>query len=358
MTFKIDKTILQNSLTQSSPFLEKKDIKNIASNYFLEVDNCILTICATDYNFSLKLDITSVYDATDGKFLVNGNNLLTTIKRLKSGEVMFTLKGDELTIKQGRSNLKLQTLSTNDYPNIDISENDMKYININNDLLYNAIKKTLFSVDSNNPKHELNSMLFDFSKTLKIVSSNTRALSVYDTGLEFENESQILIPKSAVVEIQKIILHECDIFHNETYLKIKAKDMIFTTKLINGRFPDYKRVISTSHNFKFKVPTNELIENIKLITALEDLVRITFDTDAILLESGEGKLISNAEIKLVQECKEPISIKVSSNQFLNALNSVDNELFDLCINANNLPFCVANGSLLVINMPYVESSGA
>jgi len=57
MTFKIDKTILQNSLTQSSPFLEKKDIKNIASNYFLEVDNCILTICATDYNFSLKLDI-------------------------------------------------------------------------------------------------------------------------------------------------------------------------------------------------------------------------------------------------------------------------------------------------------------
>lgn len=354
MQFKIDKTIFQDALTKLNPFLEKKDIKSAVANYFVKVDNCILTLCATDYNFSLKLELTSIYDSLDGEFLANGNDLLTIIKRLKTGEIELTLKGDELSIKQGRSILKLQTLSIREYPNIDIKEDDMKAINIDGSVLYNAIKKTLFSVDSNNPKYELNAMLFDFNKTLKIVSTNTRALSVLDSKLEFEHETQILIPKAAIVEMQKIILNDCEILHNNTYLKVKSKDMVFTTKLINGRFPDYGRVVPQSYNYTFSIPTNELIDNIKLITALEDLVRITFNTDSILLESGEGKSISTSEIKLVQECKSPISIKVSANQLLNALNSTDSELFNLCINEHNLPFSIVSGDLLVVNMPYVE----
>jgi DNA polymerase III subunit beta len=181
MTFKIDKTMFQDALTRLNPFLEKKDVKSAVANYFVKVDNCILTLCATDYNFSLKLELTSAYDPSDGEFLVNGNDLLTIIKRLKSGEIELTLKGDELSIKQGRSTLKLQTLSTRDYPSIDIKEDDMKAINISGSVLYGAIKKTLFSVDSNNPKYELNAMLFDFNKSLKIVSTNTRALSIFDT---------------------------------------------------------------------------------------------------------------------------------------------------------------------------------
>jgi DNA polymerase III subunit beta len=154
--------------------------------------------------------------------------------------------------------------------------------------------------------------------------------------------------------MQKIILNDCEILHNNTYLKVKCKDMVFTTKLINGKFPDYGRVVPQSYNHTFSIPTNELIDNIKLITALEDLVRITFNTDSILLESGEGKSISTSEIKLVQECKRLISIKVSANQLLNALNSTDSELFNLCINEEILPFSIVSGDLLVINMPYVE----
>lgn len=355
MTFKIDKTILQNALTQLNPFLEKKDIKAPTSNYFFKIDNCILTLCATDYNFSLKLELTSIYDSTDGEFLVNGNSILSIIKRLKSGEIEFNLKGDELEIKQGRSKLKLQTLDTVTFPQIEIKDN-MQVVDIDLNKLFVAIKKCLFAVAVGNPKYELNSMLFNFSDTLNIAATDTRCLSVFTENVGFENHSQILVPRFALIEMQKIILTECELSFNDTYLMIKSDNLIFSTKLISGKFPDYKRVIPSSTKYTFNVPTTEIIENIKIVTATKDLVKITFSEDNILIESGEGKLINSTEIKLVQKCNESIYIKVSANQFLNALSNVESELFELGINEHNLPFIIKDKNYLVINMPYIEQN--
>jgi len=355
MTFKADKTILQNVLTQLNPFLEKKDIKAPTSNYFFKIDNCVLTLAATDYNFSLKLELTSIYDSTDGEFLVNGNSLLSIIKRLKSGEIEFNLKGDELEIKQGRSKLKLQTLETKDYPKIDLDDTKMKSIDINSNVLLTAIKKCLFSVPVGNPKYELNAMLFNFSDSLNVVATDTRTLAIFNDNIKFDDFAQILIPKPSLIEMQKIILDKCDYFYNDTYFMIKSQDLIFTTKLINGKFPDYKRVIPQSTKYTFNVPTSEIIDSIKLVTAIEDLVKITFSEDNILIESGEGKLINSTEIKLVQKCNEPIHIKVSALQFINALGSVESELFELGINEHNLPFIIKDKNFTVINMPYIEA---
>ena len=354
MTFKIDKTILQNVLTQLNPFLEKKDIKAPTSNYFFKIDNCVLTLVASDYNFSLKLELTSIYDSTDMEFLVNGNSLLSIIKRLKSGEIEFNLKGDELEIKQGRSKLKLQTLDTKTYPNIELDDSKMKSINIDSNVLLTAIKKCLFSVASNNPKYELNAMLFNFTDSLNVVATDTRTLAVYNTDVNFAEQSQILVPKTSLIEMQKIILDKCQYLYDDTYLKIKSDDLVFTTKLINGKFPDYKRVIPQSTKHTFKIPTSEIIESIKLVTAIEDLIKITFSEDNILIESGEGKLINSTEIKLVQKCNESIYIKVSANQFLNALANVESDLFELGINEHNLPFIIKDKNFTVINVPYVE----
>lgn len=353
MQFKIEKNILQEILTKLSPFLEKKE-KNVTSNYFFKLENGILTMAATDYNFSLKLELTSIYDYLDGEFLVSGNDLLSIVKRLKSGEVQLILKGDELSIKQGRSTLKLQTISTDDYPNIEVKDDTMTLVSIKNNVLYDAIKKTLFSVAVGNPKFELNSMLFDFNSTLKIVSTDTRCLSIYDTKSEFSNESQILVPRSAVVEMQKLILNDCEILFNDTFLKVKCKDMIFTTKLVNGKFPDFNRVVPTEHKHIFEIPKDEFMDSVKLITALEDVVKITFDNNSILLESGEGKSINSTEIQLVQNLSEPVSIKFSAAQLLNGLSAIDKDVFKIGINANNLPFSVIVDSLHIVNMPYID----
>ena len=309
---------------------------------------------ASDYNFSLKLELTSIYDSTDGDFLVNGNSILSIIKRLKSGEVEFNLKGDELEIKQGRSKLKLQTLDTKTYPNIELDDSKMKSINIDSNVLLTAIKKCLFSVASNNPKYELNAMLFNFSDSLNIAATNTRCLSVFTENVGFENHSQILVPRFALIEMQKIILTECELSFNDTYLMIKSDNLVFTTKLVSGKFPDYKRVIPSSIKYTFNVPTDEIIEAIKIVTATKDLVKITFSEDNILIESGEGKLINSTEIKLVQKCNESIYIKVSANQFLNALANVESDLFELGINEHNLPFIIKDKNYLVINVPYIE----
>lgn len=354
MEFKIDKSLLSEAISSLNPYLEKKDAKSIASNIMVKVDNCVLNMYATDYEFGLSIDIVNVIDATDGNFLVNGTNFLNVIKRLKSGEVHISLVKDNITIKQGKTKLNLEVLPVDTYPTYKIDESNMKSIKLNDSEVINGIKKTLFSIDQNNPKYELQCTLFDFDDTLKIVTTDTRTLSMYDTKLKFDESLQLLIPKKSIVEIQKILDNKCTILFNNTYLVIRNKDLVFHTKLVNGKFPAYQRVIPTESKFTFNIPTSDIIDSIKLITALENTIKLTFKDNIIKLESDSDKNKSETEIVLDDSVNEEVTIKANATNLINALLNVDSDKFTMSINSHNLPITLDSNSFKVINMPIVD----
>ena len=144
MKFTITKSILENIITNTIPYLEKKDNSSITSHIFFEVKNSILTIKTTDYDMGLVgiIENLNINDEKyeEGQTTVNGKNFLEIIKRLKDKDISVYNQDDLLIIKQNSSIFKLHTFNPDEFPDFPNIEN-LKTLNINNYDLINSIKK-------------------------------------------------------------------------------------------------------------------------------------------------------------------------------------------------------------------------
>ena len=285
MKFTISKNIIENIVSSMQPFLNKKDSSSITSHIYMEVLNTNLLIKSTDYEMGCEAIVTNITDIIDGKSTVNGSNLLNIIRRLKDEDIIFEVIDNNLNIKQKRSNFKLPMYNANEYPDF-VKLDNLKSLNINTINLINSIRKITPSIDNNNPKFELNGALIDIkSQKINFVATDTRRLAVSNLENISNEESQIIIPKKAIIEIQKLFLDEASIKYDDTYLVVSNNNYTFFTKLINGRFPDYERIIPNSLKYNFPLSKALLIEAIKLVTSIESKIKMTFNQDSIIFES-------------------------------------------------------------------------
>ncbi|MBD3840908.1 MAG: DNA polymerase III subunit beta, partial [Campylobacterales bacterium] len=208
MRFTIVKGILENIVASMQPFLNKKDSSAITSHVYLEIVNSQLIIRSTDYEMGCEAKTNDVSDIEDGNATVNGGNFLNIIRRLKDDEINIEVLQNNLMIKQKRSNFKLPMYDANEYPSFPQFEN-LKSINIDTLNLINSIRKITPSIDNNNPKFELNGALIDIKmQKINFVATDTRRLSVVTLENIANEETQLIIPKKAIVEIQKLFLDE------------------------------------------------------------------------------------------------------------------------------------------------------
>ena len=282
MRFVITKNIFENVIASMQPFLEKKDSSSITSHIYLEINNTKLIIKATDYEIGLESYIDNITDMVDGKITVNGSNLLGIIKRLKNEDIIIESSNNNLIIKQNKSTFKLPTYDANEFPSLNKYEN-LKDLSMSTINFINSIRKITPAIDNNNPKFELNGALLDIkSQKINFVSTDTRRLAVSFLQNINNDEVQFIIPKKAIIEIQKLFLDEAKISYDDTNLVISNEHTKFFTKLINGKFPDYERIIPNTLKYNFPLPKNVLVESIKLVTSLFSNIKITFNSTSII----------------------------------------------------------------------------
>src|SRR5574344_618008 len=264
MKLVINKSVFENVVSQMQPFLEKKDSSAITSHLYLEIANSKMTIKATDYEIGLEVIIDTISNFEDGKTTVNGNNLLGFIKRLKNEDITLETSSNNLIIKQGKSIFKLPSYDPNEYLTI----NTINFIN--------TIKKISPAIDNNNPKIELNGALLDRkSQKINFCATDPRRLAMNSLEHMSNEEVQLIIPKKAIFEIQKLFLDNAKISYDNPNLVISNENTTFFTKLINGKYPDYERIIPSNLKNNLYIPKNIFIESIKLITSLNSNIKIT-----------------------------------------------------------------------------------
>ncbi len=353
MKFTINKHIVENVISSMQPFLEKKDASAITSHIYFEVSQNSLTLRATDYEMGLESTCSDITNFDEGKATVNGSNLLNILRRLKDTDVIFEIMGNDLNIKQSRSNFKLPMYEASEYPSFPVMEN-LKQLDINIINLINSVKKITPSIDNNNPKFELNGALLDI-KTNKInfVATDTRRLAVANLENVSNEELQIIIPKKAIIEIQKIFLDEASINYDETNLVLSNNNYKFFTKLINGKFPDYERIIPTNLKHSFSLSKESLIESIKLITSLKPNIKITFNNNNILFESVDEDSEAQTQIDVQLDIEESFYIAVNSKYLLDFLSTTTNANVLVGFNESNLPFYLEDDKFITIIMPII-----
>ena len=354
MKITIAKSILENILLSSQPFLEKKDTSQITSHVYIKVENSSLTLKATDYEIGLHVKIEQIHALEDGEVTANGKKLLDIIRILKDKDVTLETKNDILHISQANSNFKLPTFLSNEFPSFPSYEGKSK-ISIDSHTLVESLKKITPAIDSNNPKFELNGALIDIkNNNISFVSTDTRRLALITIENSTDNELSLIIPKKAIIEIQKLFFDNIEIYYDNTYLIIHSNQYTFFTKLINGKFPDYSRIIPKETSKTILLPKSNIIDAIKQITTISNDMKITLFKESIIFESlSNDNIEARTEITHATGFEEPFIIAVNSRYILDFLAQIDSQEFTISLNSSNLPFILTDNNFKTIVMPIV-----
>ena len=350
----ISKSILENILVHAGPFLEKKDTSQITSHVYLNVSDSKLTLRATDFEIGYEVVTDKINVTEDGSVTANGKKFLDIIRILKDGNINLEVKNEMLYISQSHSNFKLPTFSHSEFPEFPSYEGKAR-IEIDSHSLIDSLKKITPAIDSNNPKFELNGALIDIKQDfINFASTDTRRLAIVTIQNKSSNELSIILPRKAIVEIQKLFFDNIELYYDETNLIIHSSQYTFFTKLINGKFPEYSRIIPKEIANKLILQKAIMIESIKQITTISTDVKITFLNDLITFESlSDDNIEAKTEIGFTTGFSSPFTIAINSRYLLDFLNSINTQEFSIGLNEGNLPFILSDENFKTVVMPIV-----
>lgn len=354
MKITIDKSVLENILLHLQPFLEKKDTSQITSHILLSTDGRILNAKATDYEIGLTIQTSALTITEPGSVTASGKKLLDIIRILKDEEIEIELIKENLHIRQKRSNFKLPTYKSSEFPQFPTT-NEKPKIEINSQILIESLKKITPATDTNNPKFELNGALIDIKNNqINFVSTDTRRLALVHIESQNDHELSIIVPKKAIIEIQKLFSNNIEIYYDNTHLIIKSEDSLFFTKLINGKFPDYTRIIPKESSRSITLPKATIITAIKQITTISNDLKLTFQNDSILFESlSDDNIEAKTAVEIENGFDSPFILAINSRYILDFLGQISSNEFILEANESNQPFVIKEGNFKTIVMPIV-----
>lgn len=354
MKVTIQKSIIENILVHVQPFLEKKDTSQITSHLLLSVFENQLTVKATDYEIGLMVSTNKVNISEDGNITASGKKLLDIIRILKEGEIHLEVKNELLYISQAHSKFKLPTFASNEFPAFPVYESKPRIL-IDSHLLIDSLRKITPSIDTNNPKFELNGALIDIKEnSINFASTDTRRLAVVHIENQNSTQLSIIIPKKAIIEIQKLFFDNIELYYDENHLIIRSHQYSFFTKLINGKFPEYSRIIPKEIANTLTLPKLEMIESIKQITTISSDLKMTFFNDTIVFESlSDDNIEAKTEMSYKTNFSSPFIIAINSKYLLDFLNVIQNSEFTIGLNESNLPFILSDTNFKTVVMPIV-----
>jgi DNA polymerase III subunit beta len=275
--------------------IEIKD--NIATFYTtnLDMESSCSCVVESDSNFS---------------FLAPIQNISNITKKLsEKSEISFTVSKSEsenmsLKIQSGNFKFDVSISSEKSFPSMagDTYESNFK---IKPKDLVEAIEKTKFSISNDESRYNLTGLMIHCeNKNINFVSTDGHRLSVVTLkNQDIADFASIIVPKKSIIEIAKIASstseEELDIkFSKSGKLSISTKDSRFTTKLINGTFPDYKRVIPANGDKTLKTKSIDLLRALNLVSGVGGDIgaglelKISFDKIEI---SGKTDVFSSSE---------------------------------------------------------------
>jgi len=352
MKISINKNVFETVLLNTQPYLEKKDLSQITSHLYISSLEDSFVVKATDFEIGLEFRTKNIKIIDAGVATANGKKLLDIIKILKDEEVILETINDYLYIKQNSSKFKLPMFNPNEFPEFPLIEEKPKF-EVNSTSLVRSIKKISSAIDSNNPKFELNGALIDIKDGfLNLVATDTRRLALVKLENQIKDNFSLIIPKKAISEIQKLFFDDIEMFYDQNTLIAKSNNFQFFTKLINGKFPDYERIIPKEKNFRLLLNREKMIEAIKQISIVSNEMKITFKPNTILFESlNDDNIEAKTEIEFETGLDNEIFLAVNSRYLLDFLSNIEESNFTLGFNDTGLPFSLESENFMTIVMP-------
>lgn len=360
MRLSLPRQDLTRLLTAVTKVVETRSTIPILGNVLLSVEDGQLSARATDLDIEVSTSI-PVLDATNGSTTVNAKMLADIAKRA-AGDVSLELADGVLTVKSGRSRFKLATLPVDDFPSFAAGGFDVEF-----DVdLAGLVAPTQFAISTEETRYYLNGVYFhaieDGDFYLRAVATDGHRLSRHSIllpeGVDTANIFKgVILPRKLVSILPKGNVH---VSLSPTKVRIQTSngangDTVITSKLIDGTFPDYQRVIPTGND---KIVLSSIAE---LRTAVERVSTVATERGrAVKLEIAPGQIglsvRGDAEATDVVEADysgEPFEIGFNSAYLTELLGNLTGDTVRIALNDGGSPTIFTGGdeNLLTVCMP-------
>ena len=310
MKFSIDRAALLRSLNHVQSAVEKRNTIPILSNVLMKADDGVLSLSTTDMDMEINESVAAQVK-TAGSTTAPAGTLFDIVKKLPDDsevEVSLDDSGNQMTVKAGRSNFKLSCLPVADFPELSQGDMPTSFSVPANDLRA-LIDRTKFAMSTEETRYYLNGIYIHAAeqegvKVLRAVATDGHRLARFEMPLPSgaENMPGVILPRKAVAELRKLVEEAGDSIQiglSESKVRFNFDHIVLTSKLIDGTFPDYQRVIPQGNDKVVEVNPKSFSSAIDRVSTISDgksrAVKITFEGKTMTLSANSPEAGSATE---------------------------------------------------------------
>jgi DNA polymerase-3 subunit beta len=313
--------------------VERRQTMPILSNVLLTAQGGKLGITATDLEVEMVAEADVKVDAK-GEITVPGRKLHDIFRALPDGvAVELSLSGDRLTIKGGRSRFTLSTLRAADFPTVDeiAAKQTLRAKRAD---LRRLVEKTHFSMAQQDVRYYLNGLLLETDKKrLRGVATDGHRLALSEIELlsPATKDEQLIVPRKGVLELSRLLDGDGDveIALGANHIRVQLDGIRLTSKLIDGRFPEYGRVVPAQPKNVLKADRNLFRQALQRTAILSNEkyrgVRLELSANSVTLQANNPEQEEAVETLEVEYSGDTLEIGFNVNYLLDALAAVDTE---------------------------------
>ncbi|MEM6406080.1 MAG: DNA polymerase III subunit beta [Pseudomonadota bacterium] len=293
-------TLLQ-PLLRASAIVAKQQTLPILSNLLFQLTPGKLTVTATDLEIELVTEVAAEHEQTLA-YAIPARKLTDICKALSSdAEISLAFKDNKVTLRAGHGRYVLSTLPAGDYPTI-TTDAATEQFHVEQASLRHLLDKTAFAMAQQDVRYYLNGLLLAFQPDqIRTVATDGHRLAMAETALEhnIQDDTRLIIPRKAIAELGRLLSRDEDasaqIAFSHHYLRIDLGGTVFTTKLIEGQFPDYESILPSEQDADLLRADREQLRQVLARTAVLSATEKFCSTHFHLKKDQLGLQVNNTE---------------------------------------------------------------
>ena len=359
MKISVERGVLLKAVSQAQSVVERRNTIPILANVLIEAEGSDVTFRATDLDIEV-VDKAPAQVERAGATTVAATTLHEIVRKLPDG-ALVTLTADSaagrLTVEAGRSNFSLATLPKEDFPVMASSEYASNF-SVEAPKLRRLFDKSKFAISTEETRYYLNGVYMhiadgDDGKALRCVATDGHRLARIDSDLP-EGAAEmpgVIVPRKTVGELRKL-LDEDDmkiaVSVSETKVRFATPDITLTSKVIDGTFPDYTRVIPVGNTRKMEVDASDFAKAVDRVATVSSersrAVKLQLDEDRLVLSVNAPDSGAAEEELAVAYGDERLEIGFNAKYLLEIASQVDRENAVFMFNSSGDPTLMREGT--------------
>ncbi len=250
MRFSVSRDALLKPLQLVAGVVEKRQTLPALANVLITLQGLDLSLTGTDLEVEIVGRVTLDSPGTDGEITVPAKKLLDICRSLPDyAPIEFVCQDQKVSVKSGRSRFTLSTLPASEFPNIELGDNDLVF-ECQQNQIKRLIDRTAFAMAQQDVRYYLNGMLWEIrNDSVRVVATDGHRLAMCTRAVELDESIQLkqaILPRKGVIELARLLTSpdaKVEIILGANHMRARTESFVFTSKLIDGKFPDYERVL-------------------------------------------------------------------------------------------------------------------